>query len=549
MIRLQAIEPVGVPSELARQALAGSLRVEGLNVPAHIDRIPVPAERFDPDERARLAHELEVRLAPLEPNVRVLDSVRSLATPGAAMVVSGQQPGFLCAPLLNLYKALHTVRLARSLSQRWERPVIPVFWNHADDHDVAEVHHSWLVNQNLDLQKIALAGLSSGRKPLSQVLLSEHAQHLNAVRTVLRDMHATGEHIDEALDLFMPRDGESMAQAFSRSMTRLLGHLGLVLLEPDWIRQDLSRALAAILETDLDAALQRGSEALRAAGHTPGIEAQSAALVYRVDERGRYALRLGGEGLRYDGEEGSRTRAELAAEIIQEPLAYSPGALLRPVVQDVCLPVAAFVGGMGELAYHAQLTCLRVVAGAPATPFVPRASITIVDHDAATSLARLGVDARTFMTQAGVTQAGVARAGDVPDLGSTPNPPVIQALRELAERAAEELRAHRAALAEIDRGIAQNLKRSADQVRTLIEKVCAKAERAHANSAGKGRRHLRRLNSCLYPRNSLQERVLGPMPFVAAFGRAWIDEILEGLPALTSEHWLVHIEPEPGAEH
>ena len=403
---------MGVPSELARQVLAGSSSPAGLNVPTHVDHIPVPDERFERDERARLAHELESRLAELEPNVRVLDSVRALATPGTAMVVCGQQPGFLCAPLLNLYKALHTVRLARALARRWERPVIPVFWNHADDHDVAEVHHSWLVNQNLDLQKIGLAGLSSGRKPLSQLFLSEDAQHLGALRTVLRDMHAGGKHVDEALDVFMPRDGESLARAFSRGMTHLLGHLGLVLFEPDWIRSDLSRALATTLAVDLGAALRRGSEELRAAGHTPGIEVESAALVYRVDERGRHALRLGGEGLQYDGEGGSRTRAELAAEIVQEPRAYSPGALLRPVVQDLCLPVAAFVGGMGELAYHAQLTRLREDVGAPATPFVPRASITIVDPDSAASLGRLEVDARTF----------VARAGDVPDLGGDAQP-------------------------------------------------------------------------------------------------------------------------------
>src|SRR5207344_2072434 len=94
---------------------------------------------------------------------------------------------------------------------------------------------------------------------------------------------------------------------------------------------------------------------------------------------------------RYDGEAGARTAVELAAEIVQEPLAWSAGALLRPVVQDLVLPTAAYVGGWGELDYHAQLGPLRALAGAPATPFVPRLSATLVDAAARESLGKLGL--------------------------------------------------------------------------------------------------------------------------------------------------------------
>jgi hypothetical protein len=35
-----------------------------------------------------------------------------------------------------------------------------------------------------------------------------------------------------AVDLFLPREGETLASAFTRILTRLLGHLGLVVFEP-----------------------------------------------------------------------------------------------------------------------------------------------------------------------------------------------------------------------------------------------------------------------------------------------------------------------------
>ena len=85
--------------------------LEGLILPRGIEDIPRPEDRFDPEERGLLAATLEERLAPLAPPVAVLDSVRALARAGAACVVTGQQPGFLCSPLLSLYKGLHAVRL------------------------------------------------------------------------------------------------------------------------------------------------------------------------------------------------------------------------------------------------------------------------------------------------------------------------------------------------------------------------------------------------------------------------------------------------------
>ena len=63
-------------------------------------------------------------------------------------------------------KALQALRLARRLRQAWERPVVALFWNHADAHDIAEVHHTWLVNENLDLQRIGLAQALLGEPDL-----------------------------------------------------------------------------------------------------------------------------------------------------------------------------------------------------------------------------------------------------------------------------------------------------------------------------------------------------------------------------------------------
>ncbi len=527
----------GLPP-LAREALREGPEFGPIPLARSPREIPMPAERHDSFERAELVRRLRSGLDPLEPPSRVAASLNALAREGVFAVVTGQQPGFLASPLYTLYKALQACKLAHALALQWGRPVVPLFWNHGDDHDVAEVHHAWVLNRNLDLQRVALAALSSGRVPIARIVLDEERHRLGALRAALAQMVEEHSHADEALGLFLPRSGETLVRALTRALTQLLGERGLIVVEPDWVRGELSRALARAVGVDPRGPLESGARALARAGFEVPIDPGEAALVYAVDADGRRPLRSGGEGFRYEGEEGSRTSAELAAEIVEAPEHWSAGALLRPIVQDLALPSACYVGGLGELDYHAELADARAAVGLPRLPFVPRISATLVDPETRTALERSGLDLRTVLAGRGELQA---------DDAGIPTPEAITRMRASARAAAQLLLQHEDELAAIDPSFGPNLHRAASQVQSLIEKLCEKAQRVHDNRAGKGARHLRRLANTLRPRGEPQERVLGPFQFTARFGRAWIDALYEELPAIASEHIGVHIDPEPAS--
>jgi uncharacterized protein YllA (UPF0747 family) len=273
---------------------------------------------------------------------------------------------------------------------------------------------------------------------------------------------------------------------------------------------------------------------VRDAGFEVAIDPTDAALLYRVDERGRSALRAGGDGFRYDGEDGSRTGVELAAEIAQEPLAWSPGALLRPILQDLVLPAAAYVGGFGELAYHAELGDMRDACDAPRTAFVPRISMTLVDPECRFAIERLETSVEAILRAKGKWAVAEPEA----------LPPVIEKMNVIARDAAAKLAALKAELAALDPGLAVQLKRTGGQIEDLVAKLAEKGARVHQNKSGKGRRHERRVNNALFPRNQPQERVLGPLPFVARFGEDWIGELLAEIDPLAPEHMVVNLAAE-----
>ncbi|MEM6571982.1 MAG: bacillithiol biosynthesis BshC [Planctomycetota bacterium] len=546
-------------SPVARKALAAGRAFGPIPVATRITDVPRPDEFLGVDERNVLIDHIDRGLEGagigLPPAAR--DGLEALREEGTACVVTGQQPGFLSSPLYSLYKALQACRAAKELSETWGAPVVPVFWNHADDHDVAEVHHAWQLNRNLDLQKVSLAGLSSGRTPLGDLPIDAEAQRLEAVRAQLRGIVEEHPGADAALDLFLPRDGETLVRAMTRAFTELCGVHGLIVCEPQWIRPMLSSELGRIVsspagEATLADALRRGEDDLRALGLEPAIpvgdeEAEThAALVYRIDrpEGGglpeRIAVRAGGEGFRVDGEPGSCTPAELGSLVVGATDDWSAGALVRPLVQDAVFPTCAYVGGLGELGYHAQLGPARDAVGQPRTPFLPRVSITLVDADTRYALGRVDSDVETVLRAMG-------RFGAEDD-DALADPPVVDALRAVGVDAAEKMLEHRAELAELEPALAVTLKKTADHVQQSIGKVIDKALRVHKNRAGKGARQVRRVNGTLVPRDQPQERVLGPFQFVARYGAAFVDALWSEMPAVSTEHLVLHLEDGDEAE-
>src|SRR4051794_25782586 len=85
---------------------------------------------FREDKRAALVSALR------EQNPSSL-SLETLAKPGTAAVVTGQQVGLFSGPAYTIYKALTAVKLARTLTTGGT-PAVPIFWLATEDHDFAE---------------------------------------------------------------------------------------------------------------------------------------------------------------------------------------------------------------------------------------------------------------------------------------------------------------------------------------------------------------------------------------------------------------------------
>ncbi len=550
---------------LARSALSDRPRPKGLGglvVPNSVASVPEPARQGagrssdefpEIAERSELADLLKAQLEPLGVHPALQEACEKLGRPDSACVVAGQQPGLAGGPLLHLHKALHAVRLAAELERTWNRPVVAVFWNHGDDHDLAEGQYLWLRNKHHDPCRLVLPNLGSGRRSFASVLLSEEQHQLVAFEQSVRATLSRGEEAVRPLELFLPRAGETLERAFTRVLTRLTGHLGLVVLEASALRPLASRVLARIVTNQLEAPLEEARNRLQRAGfEEPGHSNEpGTAWLFGEEEGARRALRTGGDGFRYDGEPGSRTAVELAAEIAAEPRRFSAGALLRTIVQDALLPNAATVGGFGELRYWARTPEIRSSLGLAPPVFVPRAHVTLTTPAVRRAMGRAQVQAGSLLRDPAKTQAEARqKSAEQTELdrraGEAQEPDPAMSIRKIAAQLKKSLAELRPAISEIDRGLSARSRRTVSDVTGHLESLAKRVERAARNRHGRQDRHLRHARSLLRPLDRPQERVLTTLQTTIELeGTDWIDDLARWIEPFPTEHLLLDLESSP----
>lgn len=529
MIRIEhfAADVCGL-QPIARAALCGQLAAEG--VATHATQLHVPPDPFLPAERAQLAKWIEARATLHTPHIAVLESIRALAQPATSCIVHEVQPAILCGALEQLTGTLQTIALAQQLSSP-EQTVIPMLWMRSDEPGNDSLTTSRIVNRHDDLQTVALENLGHGKAPVQSIELQATRHGTNALHSVLSQLFGDLPHATDALQLFVPRAGETLSAAFARAMYELFGEQGLVIVEPEDFREELARACADCIGADLSSTLEQSASDMQTR-FAMQVNADEVWLE-QVNKRTRRALFAGGDGYRFEDEPGSRTRSELAAEIVQSPRDWIPGPLLRSASRAAILPVLAEVGGEQELVRHVLLHATRRNHGWPTPSFVPRVHVTLVDEAARTALERLDLDLEDVLGNRG---AGPGPEGGVDASG------LVQRLQEQQREARASLAQEKRALLDLDPRLASALRSASRSVGKAFDQLVEKIDHLQGDRSGKLRRHARCLSSTLCPDGLAQETRLPAFSWVSSHGREWIHELARELDPFCAEHMLVHLD-------
>ena len=300
-----------------------------------------------------------------------------LAEAATVAVVTGQQPAVGGGPLYTLIKAAHAIALAERLAHDGQ-PCVAVFWCASEDHDLGEAGHADCVLRNGSVARFA-PGLGGGHASLRfRPAAAWHAGWLAHLRTHL------GPGLGEAfLSAQAPLPDEGLGAWLNRLLGAVFGDR-LVRTEAFRLRGLWTDMAAQALRAWPVEALLLQRARLLADGAVDAFGELPQAPFFADEAQGRRKL----------------TAPEAAAVLARDHGLLSPGAAIRPILQQAALPAVAYVGGDGELAYHAFLTPLYAAFGAQAPLLVPRLHTVLAPSWLARALAGWQCDVPSLIRQA-----------------------------------------------------------------------------------------------------------------------------------------------------
>jgi bacillithiol synthase len=439
-------------------------------------------------------------------------SLDLLARPGTVAVVTGQQVGLFSGPAYTIYKALTAVRIASRLREQGI-PAVPMFWLATEDHDVAEVDHTFVFGPDHRPIQLSVSANGGSERPVGGIAIA--SPPVDRLREILAPF-PYGEEVAELTRAAYPA-GATFGAAFRALLERLLAGRGLLFVDP--LNESVRRLAAPLLEEAVrqdDALhgklLERGNE-LEAAGYHAQVHVEAkTSLVFLLDGDRRVALRRQNGEYASKGKAGGKSGDKKYSALELGGLAehLSPNALLRPVVQDFVLPTVAYIGGPAELAYLAQSEVLYRELLGRMPVMVSRGGFTLLDRRTAKLMARYGLSVPEFFHGEDGVRDRVARTLVPPTLTEEFN----QA-RGTVSQTVERLRAD---LASFDGTLAAAAGKSAAKILYQMSKMESKIGRETLRRSERAQADASYMSGLIFPDKHLQERYYSILPFLARHG-------------------------------
>lgn len=457
---------------------------------------------------------------------------------GAQAVVGGQQAGLLTGPLYSVNKALSVIVEARRLREKLGTPVVPVFWIAGEDHDLLEINHVYSISDERPVKR--QFPVPFGAKTMASETAFNPADMERYIRGVFRDYGETA-HTESLIGTVLGclEGNSTYTSFFAALMIRLFSDEGLLLLDAadPALRQFEKPYFENMVRrsADIAAGVAETEERFGRDGFdTPlGAEEQDAHLFY-VDTGERFLLKRE-EGRFVNKQAGfSFSEDELAELALAHPERFSNNVVTRPVMQDLVIPVLAFVGGPGEIAYWSLLRPAFREMGIKMPVVVPRQSLTFISRLTENLLEETGLSAGDVL--AGMAQekqrSYIEQVSDRDASGRIDR--MEEQLNAGYRELADSLESRGRHVREL---VMKNIGFHERQFNYLREKIRESVLLEHETAI----RRYDRLQAELLPEGGFQERKYSPFQYMNEYGPHFISDLAAKMSGQPGDHHLVRL--------
>lgn len=457
---------------------------------------------------------------------------------GAYVVVGGQQAGLLTGPLYSVHKALSVILLAKEQSEKLQKDIVPLFWIAGEDHDIEEINHTYTTRE-ASVEKKVYKKRSLEKKMASMTMLNKE-EVTQFVKNVFKDFGETA-HTKQLLQSVLAHvEGcETFTQFFTALMNDLFQQHGLLLLDAAFpaFRQFESKFFQQLINKSEEIAYSVVEEEQRfdALHFGRPLEAtKENAHLFLVQNGERILLARDGQLFKNEAYKVQFTHAELHTIAEQNPEKLSNNVVTRPLMQEMTLPVLAFVGGPGELAYWALLKPAFKIMELQMPIFVLRQNFTIVKRSVQTLLAaeQLSVEDVINGTVERLKETYIQEIQD--DVAKEQ----IQRMEEQLLESYAEIEQH---VARQNLNLQQVIDKNKAYHRMQFEFLQHKIEQQTLLKHKVQIRHFDTLLAELLPNKQWQERLYNPYQYLNDYGMTLFDEVIAANPTISKHHNFIYL--------
>ncbi len=466
---------------------------------------------------------------------QTVGNIKKLFQDKACAVVTGQQVGLFSGPLYTIFKALTAIKLSESLSQN--NPggcFVPVFWLASDDHDFEEINHISLLNKENQIEDIQYQGYSPTlKKPVSKIVLSaEISNCIQQLNDLTRDSEFKPEILSQLGTAY--QSGRSFVAAFAQWMTRLFKSYGLIFIDamhPDLkvLGKDVFYTEIAQNSPSTECALET-SRKLTQKNYDPQIQLHEGILNLFLVEDERHSIQFEDDEYFIKGRQQTFHKDELLQLLETHPHKFSPNVLLRPLYQDTLLPTVAYVGGLSEVAYFAQMKEVYERFNLPMPIIYPRKSLTLIEKNVDKALKTYSLKVEDIWRNADAKINEIAKDQFPQSLDKAFQTTASHLDEDLKDIKQETL----AFEPTLEKSVDLTIGKIHHQIGLLEKKILKASKKQNAILT----QRITLTKNSLYPNQRLQESVFNITPFLIKYGFRLMERLYQAVDIKHHDHQL-----------
>lgn len=476
-------------------------------------------------------------MEPLGISDKIEENLNALEN-GSVAIVGGQQAGILTGPLYSIHKAISVLLLAKEQSEKLNERVVPIFWIAGEDHDIDEINHTFTIVNGAPKKRVYHE--RSNKKTMASTTAIRQDEMRQLLNKIFQDFGETAyTHDLHKMCLQQLENSDTFTDFFARLMNDLFKDEGLLMVDAAYtpFRQFESSYFVKIIELNeqIAKAVVDKEQLLHNAGFGTPINATlNNANLFYVQEGERYLLER--KDRYYQDSSGliKLSEEQLLSVAKTKPEQLSNNVVTRPLMQEMTIPVLAFVGGPGELAYWGTLKDAFHVMDLQMPILAPRLNITFVDRkmDQLLSTYELSIPEVLSGKAQNLKEQFIESVQDLEAKQQIEN--VHQLLKEQYGKLDKHLNTQHLNLHSI---VEKNLKYHEVQLEYLSKKI----EQQVFNKHEKIIRQFDLIQAEIYPNENFQERVYNPYQYMNSYGPNLIQDLCALPLSISRNHYVIHL--------